>query len=103
MKRQHSKKFAIPLLLNFLILPALLESSIAVSPQDAECDHLDGECERAYEEAAANGWHHAECTVALSKCGSCKQSCAVSNLNEVGSYYDHCSGKLRKLQKNCPA
>ena len=102
MNRKHSKKFAAPILLSFLLLPALLEYSSATSSQRAQCDQLDGECEAAYEEAA-HDWNPLKCTKALSKCTACKDTCAtVRNQKKVTAEFEYCSGKLRKLQKNCP-
>lgn len=99
---QPSKKFAVPLLLNFLILPALLESSSAISPQRMQCDQLDSDCEAAYEEAA-HDWNPLKCAEALSKCTACKDACAtVPNQKKVTAEFEYCSGKLRKLQKQCP-
>jgi hypothetical protein len=99
MKRQHSKKFAVPLVLSFMVLPTLLESGSAVSDQSEECRGLHSKCERAF---ILSHWGQTPqlCSTAYNMCASCAQAC--QEVTGAQAEYNYCTAKLRKLQKQCP-
>ena len=101
MKLQNSKKFAVPLLLSFIVLPALLESGSAISAQREQCGNLHWDCERDFEYAQGT-WTAQLCSEAITTCTSCVQACSAVTRRKVQSDYDYCSSKLRKLQNHCP-